>query len=194
MKSLIVHYQEIALKGKNRPWFVTRLVHNLRAATRGIGVREVRALMGRIEIVLGRHGRMGPRAANGLPVSSAVANFARAGRRRWTSRQSPRRSSATSVRGSGRRSACPARRADKRFPLTSPRDRARGRRPHQDGPRLARRPRQAGADHPRRDADDRGLLLLREASRAPAGCRRASAGASRACSRVASTHRLRPGG
>ena len=30
MKSLILHYQEIALKGKNRPWFITRLVHNLR--------------------------------------------------------------------------------------------------------------------------------------------------------------------
>ena len=53
MKSLILHYQEIALKGKNRPWFITRLVHNLRAATRGTGVVEVRPLMGRIEIVLG---------------------------------------------------------------------------------------------------------------------------------------------
>ncbi len=80
MKSLIVHYQEIALKGKNRPWFVTRLVHNLRAATRGIGVREVRALMGRIEIVLDDDGRMGPSCAIGLPRVFGVANFARAGR------------------------------------------------------------------------------------------------------------------
>ena len=26
MQSVIVHYQEIALKGRNRPWFVERLV------------------------------------------------------------------------------------------------------------------------------------------------------------------------
>ena len=30
MKSIVIHYQEIALKGKNRPWFVARLVRNLR--------------------------------------------------------------------------------------------------------------------------------------------------------------------
>ena len=32
MTSVIVHYQEIALKGKNRPWFIGRLVRNLRHA------------------------------------------------------------------------------------------------------------------------------------------------------------------
>src|SRR5215212_8289163 len=79
MKSLILHYQEIALKGKNRPWFITRLVHNLRAATRGTGVAEVRPLMGRIEIVLGP-------AADWATVRDrvsrvfGVANFAGAGR------------------------------------------------------------------------------------------------------------------
>ena len=35
MKSIVIHYQEIALKGKNRPWFVARLVRNIREATRG---------------------------------------------------------------------------------------------------------------------------------------------------------------
>ena len=50
--AILVHYQELALKGRNRPWFVDRLLHNLREATRGLGVTEVRALMGRIEIVL----------------------------------------------------------------------------------------------------------------------------------------------
>ena len=30
--SIVVHYQEIALKGKNRPWFLGRLVRNLRRA------------------------------------------------------------------------------------------------------------------------------------------------------------------
>ena len=35
MKSVIVHYQELALKGHNRPWFVDRLKRNLKVATGG---------------------------------------------------------------------------------------------------------------------------------------------------------------
>ena len=42
MNSIVVHYQEIALKGNNRPWFVARLARNLRTATRDAGVHEVR--------------------------------------------------------------------------------------------------------------------------------------------------------
>ena len=30
MNSIVIHYQEIALKGKNRPWFLGRLVRNLK--------------------------------------------------------------------------------------------------------------------------------------------------------------------
>ena len=51
MKSVIIHYQEIALKGKNRPWFVARLVRNIRESTRDLDIKEVRVLMGRIELV-----------------------------------------------------------------------------------------------------------------------------------------------
>ena len=79
MKSLILHYQEIALKGKNRPWFITRLVHNLRAATRGTGVAEVRPLMGRIEIVLGPSADWAT-VRDRVSRVFGVANFARAGR------------------------------------------------------------------------------------------------------------------
>ena len=53
MDSVIVHYQEIALKGRNRPWFVERLVRNLRDVTADLDVVRVRALMGRIELALG---------------------------------------------------------------------------------------------------------------------------------------------
>ena len=53
MDSVIVHYHEIALKGRNRPWFIKRLVSNLRAVTADLDVARVHALMGRIEIVLG---------------------------------------------------------------------------------------------------------------------------------------------
>jgi thiamine biosynthesis protein ThiI len=56
MKSVILHYQEIALKGKNRPWFVARLVRNIREATRDLDVAEVRVLQGRIDLVLGPTG------------------------------------------------------------------------------------------------------------------------------------------
>lgn len=49
---VLVHYHEIALKGKNRPMFVRRLAENLRAATQGLGVQEVRRLTGRLMLVL----------------------------------------------------------------------------------------------------------------------------------------------
>ena len=53
MDSVIVRYQEIALKGRNRPWFVDRLISNLRAVTADLDVVRVRPLMGRLELVLG---------------------------------------------------------------------------------------------------------------------------------------------
>ena len=53
MSSVVIHYQEIALKGKNRPWFLGRLVRNLRQAVSDLDVRSVHALMGRIEMRLG---------------------------------------------------------------------------------------------------------------------------------------------
>jgi thiamine biosynthesis protein ThiI len=119
MKSIIVHYQEIALKGRNRSWFVARLVRNLREAVSDLDVRQVRALMGRIEVVLGPEAEW-PLVRERLSRVFGVANFARAGRApldvdaiaseilRDLDPYDPR-----SFRVS-------ARRADKRFPLTSP--------------------------------------------------------------------------
>jgi thiamine biosynthesis protein ThiI len=49
---VLVHYHEIALKGKNRPMFVRRLAENLRLATQGLGVQEVRRLTGRLALML----------------------------------------------------------------------------------------------------------------------------------------------
>ena len=31
MNAIVIHYKELALKGRNRPWFVQILVRNLRA-------------------------------------------------------------------------------------------------------------------------------------------------------------------
>jgi thiamine biosynthesis protein ThiI len=49
---VLVHYHEIALKGKNRPMFVRRLADNLRLATEGLGVQEIRRLTGRLALML----------------------------------------------------------------------------------------------------------------------------------------------
>jgi len=52
MVSLLLRYQELALKGKNRPWFQRHLVRHLHRALAGLGVREIRVPMGRLEVVL----------------------------------------------------------------------------------------------------------------------------------------------
>ena len=119
MKSLIVHYHEIALKGGNRPWFIKQLVQNLRNATSDLGITKVRALMGRIEIVLG-------------PTSSwdlvrkrvsrvfGVANFALA-RRAPRDLEDLSASIISELKGREPSSfRVTARRADKSYPLKSP--------------------------------------------------------------------------
>jgi thiamine biosynthesis protein ThiI len=58
LTSILVHSSELALKGKNRPWFIHRLVRNLHAALAGLHVKEVRTPIGRIEIVLGQESAM----------------------------------------------------------------------------------------------------------------------------------------
>src|SRR5438477_11610876 len=54
MNSVVVHYKELALKGRNRPWFIQLLVRNLRRALAGFDIASIRFVMGRIEIQLGR--------------------------------------------------------------------------------------------------------------------------------------------
>jgi tRNA uracil 4-sulfurtransferase len=119
LKSIIVHYQEIALKGNNRPWFIARLARNLRDATADVGVREVRVLMGRIEVVLG-DGAEWNAVRDRIARVFGVANFAQAGRAPLDVD-----AIATAILNDlGERDVrtfrVSARRADKRFPLTSP--------------------------------------------------------------------------
>ncbi|MEQ1758442.1 MAG: tRNA uracil 4-sulfurtransferase ThiI [Vicinamibacterales bacterium] len=117
--SIIVHYQEIALKGKNRPWFLGRLVRHLREAVADLDVKEVRPLMGRIELVLGP-GADREQVSERIRRTFGIANFSHASRApldldalataiiKDLEGQSP-----AAFRVS-------ARRADKRFPMTSP--------------------------------------------------------------------------
>src|ERR671913_1956474 len=52
MRCAIIHYHELALKGRNRPFFEQRLVRNLRMAVRDVGGKQVDALQGRIRVIL----------------------------------------------------------------------------------------------------------------------------------------------
>lgn len=79
MQSVIVHYQEIALKGKNRPWFIERLVSNIRAVVSDLDVVKVRALTGRIELVLGDDADW-EQVSQRLSRVFGVANYAQAQR------------------------------------------------------------------------------------------------------------------
>ena len=119
MNAIVVHYKELALKGRNRPWFIQILVRNLRKALGGLDVRSVRSIMGRIEIELGAEA---PQAEIRDRVSRVfgIANFSCAGR-------APHEFGAMAaaiVRDLGDRRPdsfrVSARRSDKRFPFTSP--------------------------------------------------------------------------
>lgn len=79
MNTIIVHYQEIALKGRNRPYFIGKLVRNVRRMTADVGVTDVRALMGRIEMVLAP-GAEYAAIRERLQRVFGVANFSKAGR------------------------------------------------------------------------------------------------------------------
>ena len=119
MTSFVVHYQEIALKGKNRPWFLKRLVRNLRRAVADLDVKEVKTVMGRIEVVLGP--TVDP-AAVGERIRTVfgIANYSYAGR----APQDLDAIAAAILQDLGDRTCTSfrvsAKRADKRFPMLSP--------------------------------------------------------------------------
>ncbi len=79
MRSIVVHYKELALKGRNRPWFVQILVQNLKNALKGIGVPRVRSVMGRIEIDLAPEASF-EAASERIRHVFGIANFSLAGR------------------------------------------------------------------------------------------------------------------
>jgi len=119
MKSVVIHYQEIALKGKNRPWFVARLVRNLKEATKDLDVTRVQALQGRIELVLGPEATW-EAARDRVARVFGIANFAKAGR-------APLDVDAIAqeiLKDLGPENPptfrLSARRSDKRFPMSSP--------------------------------------------------------------------------
>jgi tRNA uracil 4-sulfurtransferase len=119
MKSVIVHYHEIALKGRNRPWFVARLVRNLRQAISDLDIRGVRVLMGRIEIALGANVEWQV-IRDRLSRVFGVGNFAKAGRASLDVDAIANEILKDLGDQQTDTFRVSARRADKRFPLTSP--------------------------------------------------------------------------
>lgn len=71
----VAHYHELALKGRNRPWFVGTLVRRLRESLAGLRVREVRAYKGRVEVILDEDADAA-RVAERLRATFGLANFA----------------------------------------------------------------------------------------------------------------------
>jgi thiamine biosynthesis protein ThiI len=119
MKSVVVHYKELALKGKNRPWFIQLLVRNIKIALAGLHVASVRSIMGRIELELGDATPWDDVRAR-LARVFGIANFSCANR-------GPHdfdRLAAAILQDLGDRQAesfrVSATRADKRLPFTSP--------------------------------------------------------------------------
>src|SRR5438045_1574911 len=119
MTSIVVHYKELALKGKNRPWFIQLLVRNLKTALAGLHVRSFKSIMGRIEIEMGSDT---PReeVRQRLGRVFGIANFSPAGR---APHDFNALASAILVDLGDRETSSfrvTATRADKRLPFTSP--------------------------------------------------------------------------
>jgi thiamine biosynthesis protein ThiI len=119
MTSIVVHYKELALKGKNRPWFIQHLVRNIRTALAGLHVVSVRSVMGRVELELGPNAPWDEVRAR-LGRVFGIANFSYANRGPHDAAalaaailEDLRGREAASFRVS-------ATRADKRLPFTSP--------------------------------------------------------------------------
>lgn len=116
---VIVHYQEITLKGRNRSWFINILVRNVRQALSGLDVEDVRAAAGRLEVRLASAGQW-DEVRTRLSRLPGIDHFAR-------SVHVPAdvdAMAAAIIEGLAGRAPVPfrikAHRADKRFPLQSP--------------------------------------------------------------------------
>lgn len=119
MPTVVVHYGELALKGRNRPWFISTLVRAIRASLADIEPIKVQSLIGRIIITLKSDARW-TEIRDRLGMLPGIDNFALAHHR-------PPDIDILGeaiVAGLGDRQVqsfrIAARRADKRFPIPSP--------------------------------------------------------------------------
>jgi thiamine biosynthesis protein ThiI len=117
-RCIVVHYHELALKGRNRPRFVARLTANLRRATRGLGIAAVRALPGRVVLDLADDADA-EAAGRRVEEVFGVANYALC-RREKTGLERLKEAVADLIDGRPFESfRISARRGDKLYPMTS---------------------------------------------------------------------------
>ncbi len=119
MLSVIVHYGELALKGRNRPWFIRLLVRSIERVLADQGVVDVRTLVGRIVVRL-RPDADWPEVRRRLSRLPGIGNFARA---TPVAPDLDAFGDAIVAAVAGRSTPSfriSARRADKRFPVPSP--------------------------------------------------------------------------
>jgi thiamine biosynthesis protein ThiI len=72
---LVIHYLELSLKGRNRPWFIESLVRSIRLRLAGTSVSHVRHVQGRIEARLADAAEW-PEVRARLGGLPGIANFA----------------------------------------------------------------------------------------------------------------------
>jgi len=118
MTFLVVHYHEIALKARNRPFFVNRLVDNLKRATADLPVGRIRKLTGRVVLELGDECSAGP-VADRIRQVFGVANCSVAYRSALTLDALQETAERALTGRSFQTFRVTARRAYKAFPLTS---------------------------------------------------------------------------
>jgi thiamine biosynthesis protein ThiI len=119
MSSVVVHYGELALKGRNRPWFLNTLVRTIRASLAGLDVESARVLMGRIEIPLGPAAEW-DEVRDRLARVPGIGNFSLA-RHVRADFEAISAEVLEAVKGRSAESfRISARRADKRFPMSTP--------------------------------------------------------------------------
>ncbi|HEX5068635.1 MAG TPA: tRNA uracil 4-sulfurtransferase ThiI [Vicinamibacterales bacterium] len=121
MSSVVVHYGELTLKGRNRPWFTSMLVRTIGFALRGLDVQDVRPVIGRIVIRLGPDGdRQWDEIRERLSRLPGIGNFARATHVAPDLSAMADAVAAEAAGRSARSFRVTARRADKRFQTPSP--------------------------------------------------------------------------
>ena len=163
MNSIVVHYKELALKGRNRPWFVQHARPQPAEWRSPVSTssRSGRSWAGSRS----SSGRAppGPRRATACGACSASPTSRTPAAARTTSTRWRLRSCATWAIGTRRRSACSARRSDKRFPFTSPQIEREVGGLHQGGaPAGTSISTQPALTHPHRDAAGPRVLFLRQ--------------------------------
>ena len=74
MRCAIVHYHELALKGRNREFFERQLIGNIRTALKGLGVTRIESLRGRLRVIL-PESLPDQTVKERLPAVFGIANF-----------------------------------------------------------------------------------------------------------------------